>query len=303
MPRKERFSMINIEAAVTAYRSGMSLRGCGEKLGIARSTMRRLIALNAPELLVEPGKIIKDRRRNRRVAIKDYYLTGKTMMECAAHFGTSEATVCRALDRFPEVERRPSSYRALPEEIPTIRFGSPRSVPTEIISDEPKNEFLTLIKFRDRNVIVPNETLAYVAGLFDGEGCVYSADIRGDMLVRAVIANTNRQVLEFVQSIFGGGIYEVKRPNDRWKDAYRLHFNGRLAVTFLGAIHPWLRIKADQALVAFAWAALKDGALGDDDLAPCYGLLEDQLSWLNKRGPNSEIEPIKLALQEVADAS
>lgn len=50
------------------------------------------------------------------------------------------------------------------------------------------------------------EDIAYVAGLFEGEGCIQPMPKNGRVAVRLVIKMTDLDPLERVQSIFGGTI-------------------------------------------------------------------------------------------------
>lgn len=59
-------------------------------------------------------------------------------------------------------------------------------------------------------------TLAYVAGLFDGEGCVNVQIKKGGRLVRAQLSmtNTSRKIVTIMQEVFGGSVC-VRKPNGR----------------------------------------------------------------------------------------
>jgi hypothetical protein len=98
---------------------------------------------------------------------------------------------------------------------------------------------------------------AYIAGFFDGEGSVniIHQKARGEdqkhkdtHFITTSLANTNRQVLEKVQEIYGGNIAESK-PNGNRKVGYRLHLTRRKAELFLKDISPFLLLKRSQVLI------------------------------------------------------
>lgn len=89
----------------------------------------------------------------------------------------------------------------------------------------------------------------YIAGLFDGEGCVWiSKSTRKthkcyDYTLRACIANQNTQVLELVKERFGGYI----NKSNKW--CSQLVFAGNIAKPFLEAVLPFAVIKKEQVIV------------------------------------------------------
>jgi len=84
---------------------------------------------------------------------------------------------------------------------------------------------------------------AYVAGLFDGEGCV-----RWDETARISITSCWPHHLHWIQKMFGFGSVRVVYEGDhKRRTAYRWECSGKNAVTFLEAVRPFLREKAHQA--------------------------------------------------------
>jgi LAGLIDADG endonuclease len=96
-------------------------------------------------------------------------------------------------------------------------------------------------------------TTEYIAGFFDGEGCV-DFKITGQarmIAVRASIINTNRELLNLIQLEFGGSIYS--RPNAKnphWKHFNSLTWINSDAVKFLRLIKPHIIIKLTQIRLA-----------------------------------------------------
>lgn len=90
--------------------------------------------------------------------------------------------------------------------------------------------------------------LSYLAGYFDGEGCIcYSAETNG---VRVEVTNTYPLVLEEFMVRFGGSIYRpdgrrVKGP--KYRPCWRWYVCGEKALVFLAAMKEHLVEKSPQA--------------------------------------------------------
>ena len=100
--------------------------------------------------------------------------------------------------------------------------------------------------------------LAYVAGLFDGEGCVCLATsgktATGKQRIQLVVnlANTNEWITQWLKFNFGGQVYKdkiSKRIVFR-SDAWRWQLRSRQATLFLELILPYLKLKKPQAQLA-----------------------------------------------------
>ncbi len=102
-------------------------------------------------------------------------------------------------------------------------------------------------------------TLAYLAGIVDGEGsiCIYRHKSRTSRAgqMKVVISNTKRELLEFVQSYFGGSISMTNShlKNPRKQPCYQWIVASQKALHFLEAIEPFLRIKKLQAQIAIQY--------------------------------------------------
>lgn len=102
---------------------------------------------------------------------------------------------------------------------------------------------------------------AYLAGLFDGEGCVliYARKTyvpRGQTTphhLLITITNTHQPVLEWVQKTFGGHLYAYKRATagrPKMSRAWKWTATSREAAHLLRAMLPYLKIKHTQAMIA-----------------------------------------------------
>jgi hypothetical protein len=111
----------------------------------------------------------------------------------------------------------------------------------------------------DLPLVLNEETLAYVAGLFDGEGSIVigcslkRADRRNPSYwLQVGITNTDRELLDWLHTTFGGHISDnshipsrkERRPCWAWR------IMSKEAQGFLIRILPYTRTKKQQALIA-----------------------------------------------------
>jgi len=140
--------------------------------------------------------------------------------------------------------------------------------------------------------------LAYIAGFFDGEGCVNFTKCRTSIYPRVLVVNTNREILEELRDRFGGDISPLSRREDGWKQGWSWRLSWSKAVDFLDKIEPWLVLKSKQAQTVFAWDAIRIGRgrkpeNDKEDHAKAVDLLVKRMHWLNKRGDKDPIDPIE----------
>jgi len=97
--------------------------------------------------------------------------------------------------------------------------------------------------------------LAYIAGLFDGEGCIQliafttKTGWRLDS-IRATVKMCDQQAIALIVEVFGGTVSMVRRTLPH-RDQYAWHlYSRRETMEFLTAIRPFLRIKGPQVDVA-----------------------------------------------------
>lgn len=85
------------------------------------------------------------------------------------------------------------------------------------------------------------QQIAYIGGFFDGEGCVQVGK-NGSIQLR--IINTNRVILDYIRSIFGGSVaprtQKVNKPQYSWS------IYGDEAIRFACAIHDFTIEKYSQ---------------------------------------------------------
>lgn len=107
-------------------------------------------------------------------------------------------------------------------------------------------------------VSVLDTDVAYAAGLFDGEGCVYVVVTKtkkfGDYFYPMVLVDmTDEQPIRWLEGLFGGRVNIRDRAGRR--RSYRWNLTGDRAKGFLDIVSPYLKVKAEQA----GWMLSLDG--------------------------------------------
>ena len=94
-------------------------------------------------------------------------------------------------------------------------------------------------------------TLAYAAGILDGEGHFSIIFHRPHNRHHAIVGvmNTNKDLMEWLKSTFGGAIYHRVGPYNKphWKDRYEWRLHQRAQEAVLPSVLPFLIIKREQA--------------------------------------------------------
>lgn len=119
--------------------------------------------------------------------------------------------------------------------------------------------------------IIPRqpEQLAYIAGLFDGEGgiCVYpsnyvprkNADYGASRyLIMVSFRMCNEDIIRWLHSQLEGSRFQTFKPRKKeWSMIYECSWTGEKAVEFLKLIYPYLRVKKQQAAWLFKFLEVK----------------------------------------------
>ena len=163
------------------------------------------------------------------------------------------------------------------------------------------SEYNKKISLRDD---IPQETdLAYIAGFLDADGSMSISRYKSDSTVRGwawrirtSFANTDKNVLEWIQSIVGGYIleenpgqldtYNSKSPLiKRNKLMHNLNLSSNQSRKFLPYIRPYLKIKQDQADILIKALSLSGrGWRLDDERLGKLIELETRMKKIRKRG-------------------
>ncbi|MDE2232846.1 MAG: hypothetical protein KGJ90_01825 [Patescibacteria group bacterium] len=112
----------------------------------------------------------------------------------------------------------------------------------------------------DRGAKVGHVPLEYLAGLFDGEGCVVvqcrQREDKRHYSLQVSLSLVNKNVVELFRSAFGGGIYFVPRRQPHRQDIWHWKIGCKAGYEALRAIFPWLIIKRQQVRLAQEFQAL-----------------------------------------------
>jgi len=116
----------------------------------------------------------------------------------------------------------------------------------------------------------PKFSLEYVAGFFDGEGCVCISKSKRknweyqtrylEYVFSVGIGNTYFPILYFLKDRFGGSLHlnlSGKRKKATYKPFLQWNISGRKAKRFLEQILPFLIVKKSQAEIGIAFQEFK----------------------------------------------
>jgi len=115
------------------------------------------------------------------------------------------------------------------------------------------------------NYFMTEPEKAYIAGIVDGEGCIRvnktDKETRKNPSynINCHIVNTNKEVLEYIQSIIYCGKIFIHPKLGKRKILYKLSIDSCNIQDFIKTIYPYLRIKRKQAEIAFRFFNLTIG--------------------------------------------
>jgi cytochrome c-type biogenesis protein CcmH/NrfF len=95
--------------------------------------------------------------------------------------------------------------------------------------------------------------LAYLAGIIDGEGSI-ECRLGRSATIQLVVGNTDRRLIDWLVSEFGGRVYAQKRKGVKTLYSWRIPI--RRERVLMEAVAPYLKLKREQLEVAFALASL-----------------------------------------------
>ena len=102
---------------------------------------------------------------------------------------------------------------------------------------------------------IPDTTKAWIAGFFDGEGCInIGRQFPGNratprFILNVRVSNTAQPSVEVFQKVFGGRVYRLARKS--WHSiCFQWYIYGEAAAQFLRIIYPYLVVKREQAELA-----------------------------------------------------
>lgn len=113
------------------------------------------------------------------------------------------------------------------------------------------------------------KTLSYIAGFFDGEGCISGDDSKNSYcVIHLSITNTNEKPLQLVKTLFGGNIYtrvhkKKRKDGTPYKTTYKYRISGTGALSIVKVLIPYLIVKRAQALEVMRMAYTMRGNQGN----------------------------------------
>ena len=133
----------------------------------------------------------------------------------------------------------------------------------------------------------------YMAGLFDGEGCIHVADFKWRMenptRIQQIyrldmhITTTCEKLAKWLISKVGGRFYKVPMKGN-WKDAFRWNLSGnKNRERFFKSILPHSVIKTEQIKLALEYLSLHNTVCPDK-----RAVLAQKMRVLNRRGKSVE---------------
>jgi len=97
--------------------------------------------------------------------------------------------------------------------------------------------------------------LAYAAGFVDGEAYIQIKRHRktGNFIDTIRIGQTNREILDYLRSLFGGSVHVMTKAHGNTRQAWVLVIPSKMAEDFIRAIFPYLRVKRRQARIFLSY--------------------------------------------------
>lgn len=104
-------------------------------------------------------------------------------------------------------------------------------------------------------------TPEYIAGFFDGEGCVATSVGRNGVgKIQVILTSTDEHILKLVKSKYGGGIYKKIKYKEHHSDAFS--WQSSKCRSFLEDIFPFLILKRKQVRLALEFLDTIDNSTG-----------------------------------------
>jgi len=97
--------------------------------------------------------------------------------------------------------------------------------------------------------------LAYAAGLFDGEGCVFISNQNhpNSYILKVEVNMTDENSIRWLHKTFGGHFNYNKKSNPRQKLQYRWTASGKDMANFIKLTLPFIRLKKERFELAILY--------------------------------------------------
>ena len=100
--------------------------------------------------------------------------------------------------------------------------------------------------------------LAYIAGFFDGEGCICLGKDGKHIYLQVSASQTNEWIINWLRLSFGGGVSKKARKG-RERQGWQWIVRGGKACMFLVEILPFLKLKRAEAELALQFQGRRKG--------------------------------------------
>ena len=133
-------------------------------------------------------------------------------------------------------------------------------------------------------------TLSYLAGYIDGDGCFFLKKDKNPIKYRAyiVISSTNEEVLNSFKCSFGGSVYICSPRKEHWKRSYHWNFRGKFALEITEKLIEFLTEKKSDAFLFMEYLQTSD-IIHKEELIQKMKTNRDQVRVIN----DSVVEQIK----------
>jgi len=113
------------------------------------------------------------------------------------------------------------------------------------------------ILMETKPLLLADDTIAYIAGIIDGEGSIGIYKNRKYYVPKVTIANTNLDLLVYIKDCLGMGSITNQMPSINAKPRYQLCISGAKAVfQIIITVRRYLRVKTIPAQIVWAWCLL-----------------------------------------------
>mgnify|MGYP001573491374 CR=1 FL=1 len=104
---------------------------------------------------------------------------------------------------------------------------------------------------------------SYIAGIFDGEGCVSIYKGKSGFRVQVSIEMRDPHAIKYIASILNIRVIKKERDDENHV-MYCVQMNNTKSLKFLNMVYPYLRVKKEQAMVAIKMLKYKSGVAPND---------------------------------------
>ena len=139
--------------------------------------------------------------------------------------------------------------------------------------------------------------LAYIAGLFDGEGSIYMNVKKSVCKIEFQITSSNKGVLDWATTILGDYVYRRKgKTTEGYQPTYDLRIHRRSSlIVVLRALLPYLKIKQKRVEYALKLLSMKGSKIGSRKRSLEYWKgLSDLIDEANREAPPERFQPASI---------